>query len=89
MKEISISFIKILVSSIIMGVLAKYLYDKLIINMDYKITLFLSMMAGGAVYLLLVSLMRIKDVEVIIKEIKTSFKCWPSNNFTSKVVLLL
>lgn len=73
MKEISISFIKILVSSIIMGVLAKYLYDKLIINMDYKITLFLSMMAGGAVYLLLVSLMRIKDVEVIIKEIKTYF----------------
>ena len=70
MKDISISFLKILFSSLIMGIIAKYAYNILINNLDYKITLFVSMGIGGLVYLAMIYIMKIEDVDALIKAIK-------------------
>lgn len=70
MKDIIISFIKILVSSLLMGLIAKYTYSILISRLDYKINLFASMVIGGLAYLIFIYLMKIEDVDTLIKEIK-------------------
>ena len=70
MKDIIISFIKILVSSLLMGLIAKYAYNILMNRLDYKINLFVSMGIGGLAYLVFIYLMKIEDVDTLIKEIK-------------------
>ncbi|MDD2481690.1 MAG: murein biosynthesis integral membrane protein MurJ [Lutispora sp.] len=74
MKEISISFIKILFSSLIMGLIAKYAYNILQNNMDYKLSLFISMGIGALVYFVAIYFMKIEDVEIIISAIRRKMK---------------
>ncbi|MCK9218258.1 MAG: murein biosynthesis integral membrane protein MurJ [Firmicutes bacterium] len=73
-KEISISLSKILFASLIMGFIAKYVYNILIINLDYKIALLASMGIGGLVYLAAIYIMRIEDVDTLVREIKEWLK---------------
>ncbi len=73
MRDIIISFLKILASSLIMGFIAKYAYNIFSNNLDYKINLFVSMSIGGLAYLILIYMMKIGDVETLIKDIMAWF----------------
>lgn len=74
MKEISISFIKILFSSLLMGLIAKSTYNILLNNMDYRLSLFISMGIGALVYFVAIYFMKIEDVEIIISSIRRKIK---------------
>lgn len=74
MTDIVISFLKILLASILMGAISKNIYNLLISEIDYKYALFVSMGIGGLGYLSFVYMMKIEDVESLIREIKNWLK---------------
>lgn len=65
LKGSVITYSKVFVASIIMGVLARFSYDFLVGNLGNTLSLFASIFVGGIVYLVLILNMKIEDVEVV------------------------
>ncbi|MDK2919768.1 MAG: putative peptidoglycan lipid flippase, partial [Candidatus Petromonas sp.] len=70
MKNISISFIKILFASLVMGLIAKVSYSTLLNNINANLSLILSIGIGVITYFTIIYFMRIEEVDVIVNAIK-------------------
>lgn len=72
-KQISISFAKILIASLIMGTLAKSTFSYLRIKLTVNLSLVFAVFIGALSYFIIIYFMKIEDVDVIIKQIKNKF----------------
>jgi putative peptidoglycan lipid II flippase len=70
MKQISISFLKILFASSIMGLLAKLSFNYLTATLSQNISLLLAIGVGAVSYFVIIYFMKIEDVDVIVGAIK-------------------
>ncbi|WP_027308891.1 murein biosynthesis integral membrane protein MurJ [Caloramator sp. ALD01] len=73
LKDISISFIKITVASIIMGAVAKISYNVLVGVISKNLSLICSIIIGGMVYFVVILFMKIKEVDEIVLKMKQRF----------------
>lgn len=69
-RQISGSFLKILLASLIMGVFAKVSYDYLIVALSSNLALFISIAIGTLSYAIIIYFMKIDDVDVMVRLIK-------------------
>ncbi len=70
-KQISISFLKILFASLVMGFLAKLSFDYLIANiLSQNISLLIAIAVGAVAYFIIIYFMKIEEVDAIINSIK-------------------
>lgn len=74
MKHITISSIKILCASLIMGVVAKLSYDVLLKYIGANLSLILAIIIGAVVYFFLIYCMGIEEVDSMISAVKKKFK---------------
>lgn len=72
-KQISISFFKILFASLIMGGVAKLFHNFLTSILSDNFLLFISIGIGAVLYFVIIYFMKIDDVDVIIKAMKRKF----------------
>ena len=72
-KEITISFVKILCASLLMGLIAKLSFNALTSNVSQNLSLVLSIGIGAVVYFVLIYFMRIKEVDVLFGTLKKRF----------------
>lgn len=70
MKQISVSFLKILFASLVMSLLAKLSFNYLINSFSQYLSLLLSIGVGALSYFVIIFFMKIEDVEVIVGAIK-------------------
>ncbi|NHC43597.1 murein biosynthesis integral membrane protein MurJ [Bacillus sp. MM2020_1] len=70
MKQISISFIKILLASLIMGLIARLSYNYLITSVNNSLLLILSIILGGLSYFVIIYFMKIKDIDLFLNVFK-------------------
>ncbi len=73
MKDISISFIKILFASLVMGILAKLSYGILIKYVAINLSLLLSIIVGVVIYFIMIYFLKIEEVDSIIEGVKNKF----------------
>ncbi len=74
MKSISISFIKILCASLVMGLMAKLLYNYLTVFISPTLSLLISIGIGAVVYFATIYFMKIEDADIIIDIIKRKMR---------------
>lgn len=74
MKGISISFIKILFSSVFMGIVAKLCFEALLKVTGTNISLVVSVGLGALVYIVLIYFMKIEEVDSIVNMLKKKLK---------------
>ena len=70
MKQISISFLKILFASLVMGLLAKFSFDYLTATLSQNLSLLLAIGVGAVSYFVIIYFMKIDDVDVIVGAVK-------------------
>lgn len=70
MKQISISFLKILFASLVMGGLAKLSFNYLTASLSQNLSLLLAIGVGAVSYFVIIYFMKIEDVDVIVAAIK-------------------
>jgi len=70
MKQISISFLKILFASLVMGGLAKLSFNYLTASLSQNLSLILAIGVGAVSYFVIIYFMKIEDVDVIVGAIK-------------------
>ncbi len=70
-KQISISFIKIILASIVMGILAKLFFNYLITSLfSQNLALIGAILVGVVSYFIIIYFMRIEEVDTISKAVK-------------------
>lgn len=75
MKKITISFLKILFASLIMGLIVKLFFNFLITNIfSQNLSLIIAIGVGAVTYFTIIYFMKIEDVDVIVNVIKTKIK---------------
>lgn len=74
LKKIIISFIKILCSSLIMGIVSKIAYNFLLSNINPNLSLIFAVGVGIVIYFITIYFMNIEDVNVILKTTKRKLK---------------
>lgn len=70
LKEITISFIKIIIASIIMGIIAWFTYEFLETKLKANISLILAIGVGTLSYFILIFFMKIPEVDRTIETVK-------------------
>jgi len=70
MKSITISFIKILCASLMMGVIAKVSYNTLLNSINANLSLILSIGIGAVTYFFIIYFMKIEEVDTVVNAIK-------------------
>ncbi len=70
MKEITISFIKILVVSLGMGILANSMYRFLLSNISANLSLIISICIGAVFYFVIILFMKIEEVDTMVIAVK-------------------
>lgn len=74
MKQISISFIKITTASLLMGILSRLSFEYLESSgLSQNKSLLIAITIGAVLYFIFVSLMKIKDIDEVLGEIKKKF----------------
>ncbi|QEK13192.1 murein biosynthesis integral membrane protein MurJ [Crassaminicella thermophila] len=73
MKQISISFLKILLASSLMGLFAKLSFNYLTTNFSQNISILIAIGVGVVSYFVIIYFMKIEDVDVIVGAIKKKF----------------
>jgi putative peptidoglycan lipid II flippase len=76
MKNITISFLKILCASIIMGVFAWIVYGILVIRINLNLALVITIGTGAAIYFVMIYFMKIKEVDSIKSSLKAKLKAY-------------
>jgi putative peptidoglycan lipid II flippase len=74
MKNVTISFIKIMVASVLMGVVAKLAYTALTSYTGQNLSLIISVATGASVYFAIVYFMKIEEMDVIVNTVKRKLK---------------
>ena len=71
-KQISISFIKIILASLVMGVLAKLSFDCLTTSLfSQNLALIVAVLVGAVSYFIIIYFMKIEEVDAISKAVKS------------------
>jgi len=70
MKQISISFLKILFASSLMGLLAKLSFDYYTATLSQNLSLIIAIAVGAISYFVIIYFMKIEDVDLIVKAVK-------------------
>lgn len=70
MKQISISFLKILFASLVMGLLAKLSFSYLTTTISQSFSLLIAIGVGALSYFVIIYFMKVEDVDVIVGAIK-------------------
>ena len=70
MRNIAISFIKVLCASLVMGFIARLLYDILIKNIGANLALIAAIIIGAVVYFVMIYFMKIDEVDSMIEAVK-------------------
>ncbi|MCK4257768.1 MAG: murein biosynthesis integral membrane protein MurJ [Halanaerobiales bacterium] len=74
LKNIIISFIKILCASLVMGIISKITYNTLLNNISANSALIVAIGIGVLIYFIIIYFMKIEDVETIVNTLKRKFK---------------
>lgn len=69
-KQISISFLKVLLASLVMGLLAKLSFDYLTSILSQNLSLLIAIGVGAVLYFAIIYFMKIEEVDVIVGVIK-------------------
>jgi len=85
MKNTTISFIKILVSSLIMGIVAYLAYNFLLSYFGSNLSLTISICIGAFVYFMIVYFMKIDEVDSLVDSAKKKLKSYAVNGIIKKV----
>jgi putative peptidoglycan lipid II flippase len=70
LKSLSISLMKIIIASLAMGGISKYIYGLLISNFSLAFSLMFSVCLGACVYFVLIYLLKIKEMNMIVFAVK-------------------
>ena len=70
MKNITISFLKILCASLLMGVIAKLSYDVLLKHIGENLSLIAAIIIGAVSYFVIIYFMGVEEVDSVIKAVK-------------------
>ncbi|MCI2253103.1 murein biosynthesis integral membrane protein MurJ [Domibacillus sp. PGB-M46] len=73
-KHISLSFLKILVASFLMGIFAKLSFNYLVMDFSQDISLFLAILIGTISYIIIIYFIKIKDVDLFLIAVKNRIK---------------
>jgi putative peptidoglycan lipid II flippase len=73
-KRISITLLKILFTSIIMGIIAKFSFNYFILTLSQNLSLFVAISIGAVSYFAIIYFMKIEDVDVLVQTIKKKFR---------------
>lgn len=71
LKKLMISFMKILIASCLMGIIARGSYYFLTENININLALFIAIVLGAAVYFVLIYFMKIEEIDVIVSTFKS------------------
>lgn len=74
LKNLALSFIKIVIASFVMGVVAKLAYAAFLVKFSANLSLIVSIGIGALVYFVIIYFMKIKEVEEILLLIKKQMK---------------
>lgn len=74
LKNLALSFIKIVIASFVMGVVAKLVYAAFLVKFSANLSLIVSIGIGALVYFVIIYFMKIKEVEEILLLIKKQMK---------------
>jgi putative peptidoglycan lipid II flippase len=74
MKSITISFIKILCASLVMGVIAKITYNTLLNSISANLSLIISIVIGALVYFVIIYFIKIEEVDNMVNALKKKLK---------------
>jgi putative peptidoglycan lipid II flippase len=74
MKNITISFIKVLCASLVMGVIAKVSYNTFLNSINANLSLILSIGIGAVTYFVIIYFMKIEEVDTVVNAIKRKIK---------------
>lgn len=74
MKNMTISFMKILCASLVMGLIAKITYTILLSSINANLSLILSIGIGAVTYFIIIYFTKIEEVDVIVNALKKKFK---------------
>lgn len=74
MKNISMSFIKILCTSLVMGLIAKVSYNALLNSIGANLSLLLSIVIGALTYFAIIYFMKIEEVDAIVNAVKKKLR---------------
>lgn len=70
LKQLSISFIKILIASLIMGIMVLGIYNYFSVIVNGNLALLYSIFAGAFIYFIAIYFMKIKEMNIIVSAIK-------------------
>jgi len=79
LKNTSITFIKILSASIIMGIISKLSYDSLINYLSGNLSLLIAIAIAGIVYFFIIYFIKIEEVDTMILRVKIKMKIGSTN----------
>lgn len=74
MKNITISFVKIMGASLMMGLIAKLSFNNIISEVGQNLSLMIAIAIGAIVYGILIYYMKIEEVDVLIGVLKKKFR---------------
>ena len=74
MKGISVSFVKIICASLLMGIIAKLIFNTLLSRISQNLSFVISMRVGVLVYFAIVYFIRIEEVDVMVGMVKKLFQ---------------
>ncbi|HHX60054.1 MAG TPA: murein biosynthesis integral membrane protein MurJ, partial [Epulopiscium sp.] len=69
-KDITISFVKIVGASLVMGVIAKLSFNALVGSIGQNLSLVVSIGIGAMVYFVMIYFMRIEEVDVLVEMLR-------------------
>lgn len=69
------SFSKIIIASIIMGVISKYIYLNIFNIFNQNISLIMSIIIGASVYFIIIYFMKIEELDEVLNSIINKLKC--------------
>jgi putative peptidoglycan lipid II flippase len=73
-KRLVISFVKMLIASLIMGIASKMLYNFLLLHFNGNVSLFLAILFGAFLYFLIILFTKVDEFHIVIQGIKTNLK---------------
>ncbi|WP_094549326.1 murein biosynthesis integral membrane protein MurJ [Petroclostridium xylanilyticum] len=74
MKNITISFVKILCASLVMGIIAKVSYNALLNSINANLSLIISIGIGTLTYFIIIYFMNIEEVDTMVNVLKRKLK---------------
>ena len=73
MKSIVFSFGKIVAASVIMGIIAKFSFNRMLMTFGENVSLILSISIGAVIYGIIIYFMKIEEVDILVGALKKRY----------------